>query len=120
MRGGGPGERSPGGFRLRTGAEVRRPVLVRRMRPLGFCLEDVRRLLNVLGQLPDTGGPLPATGEQAHEELVTTLRKYWERADARGEDLRGELRAAEDFAGAPHGRLPRLPAASAASRKAVR
>ncbi|MCC9738469.1 MerR family transcriptional regulator [Streptomyces sp. MNU89] len=115
-----PSERSLGGFRLYTEAEVRRLALVRRMRPLGFCLEDVRALLNVLERLPDTGGPLPATEEQAHEELVATLRKYWERADARCEDLRGELRAAEDFAGSLHGHLSRLLEASAGSWKAVR
>ncbi|WP_192883590.1 hypothetical protein [Streptomyces xinghaiensis] len=80
----------------------------------------MRTLLNALERLPDTGGPLRTTGEQAHEELVTILRKYWERADARCEDLRGELRAAEDFAGSLHGHLSRPPAASAASRKAVR
>jgi DNA-binding transcriptional MerR regulator len=51
-----PSERSHGGFRLYTEAEVRRLALVRRMRPLGFCLDDVRALLDLLDQLPDTGG----------------------------------------------------------------
>lgn len=103
-----PSERSLGGFRLYTEAEVRRLALVRRMRPLGFCLEDVRELLDVLEKLPVTGGPVPESNEEAHEELVATLRKYWVQADGRCEDLRRELSSAEAFARSLHGHLSRL------------
>lgn len=103
-----PSERSLGGFRLYTEAEVHRLALVRRMRPLGFCPEDVRALLSVLEKLPDTGGPAPGTDEETHEELVATLRKYWVRADERCEDLRQELSSAEEFARSLHGHLSRL------------
>lgn len=78
-----PSERSAGGFRLYTEAEVRRLAMARRMRPLGFCLEDVRAVLDVLEQLPDDGGPLPETDEQAHGELATRLRSYWVEADGK-------------------------------------
>jgi DNA-binding transcriptional MerR regulator len=115
-----PSERSAGGFRLYTEAEVRRLALVRRMKPLGFCLEDVRALLDVLEQLPDAGGPLPETDEQAYEELVTRLRTYWVQADERCEDLRRELGAAEEFARSLHGHLTRLIDAPVAASKAVR
>jgi DNA-binding transcriptional MerR regulator len=115
-----PSERSTGGFRLYTEAEVRRLALVRRMRPLGFCLEDVRALLDVLEQLPDTGGPLPEADEQTYEELVTRLRKYWVQADERCEDLRREWGAAEEFARSLHGHLARLLDAPVAASKAVR
>lgn len=118
-----PSERSMGGFRLYTETEVRRLALVRRMRPLGFCLEDVRALLEVLEQLPDTGGPLPETDEEAREELVERLRKYWVEADARCEDLRRELGRAEEFARSLHGHLTRLldvDAAPAPSTEAAR
>ncbi|MGA5442353.1 MerR family transcriptional regulator [Streptomyces griseoincarnatus] len=115
-----PSERSLGGFRLYTEAEVRRLALVRRMRPLGFCLEDVRALLDVLERLPDTGGPLPETDEEAHEELVARLRKYWVQADGRCEDLRRELSAAEEFARSLHGHLSQLLDAPVAGVKAVR
>ncbi|MDK1342070.1 MerR family transcriptional regulator [Streptomyces sp. 378] len=115
-----PSERSAGGFRLYTEAEVRRLALVRRMRPLGFCLEDVRAVLELLEQLPG-GAPLPASDEQAHEELVARLRKYWVEADARCEDLRRQLAEAEDFARSLHGHLARLvEAGSAADTEAVR
>lgn len=115
-----PSERSTGGFRLYTEAEVHRLALIRRMRPLGFCLEDVRALLDLLERLPDTGGPLPESDEQAHEELVTRLRKYWEQADARCEDLRRELGAAEEFARSLHGHLARLLDATAALPETAR
>ncbi len=116
-----PSERSLGGFRLYTEAEVRRLALVRRMRPLGFCLEDVRALLDVLERLPDTaGGPWPETDEEAHEELVARLRKYWVQADGRCEDLRRELASAEEFARSLHGHLAQLLEAPAAGVKAVR
>ncbi|GAB2958176.1 MerR family transcriptional regulator [Streptomyces pseudoechinosporeus] len=116
-----PSERSMGGFRLYTEAEVRRLALVRRMRPLGFCLEDIRALLEVLEQLPDDGRPLPENDEQAHEELVERLRTYWVKADARCEDLRRQLGKAEDFARSLHGHLARLvDAAAAADAEAVR
>lgn len=115
-----PSERSLGGFRLYTEAEVRRLALVRRMKPLGFSLEDVRALLDVLDQLPDTGGPLPGTDDQAYEELVAKLRKYWVRVDARCEDLRRELGAAEEFARSLHGHLAQLLDAPVAVSKAAR
>lgn len=110
-----PSERSMGGFRLYTEAEVRRLALVRRMRPLGFCLDDIRALLDVLEQLPDDGGPLPENDERAHEELVERLRTYWVKADARCEDLRRQLGQAEDFARSLHGHLARLVDATAAA-----
>ncbi|MEU0216363.1 MerR family transcriptional regulator [Streptomyces sp. NPDC006265] len=110
-----PSERSMGGFRLYTEADVRRLTLLRRMRPLGFCLDDIRALLNVLEQLPDDGRPLPENHEQAHEELVERLRTYWVKADARCEDLRRQLGQAEDFARSLHGHLARLVDAKAAA-----
>ncbi|MBT2430541.1 MerR family transcriptional regulator [Streptomyces sp. ISL-112] len=115
-----PSGRSLGGFRLFTESEVRRLVLVRRMRPLGFCLDDVRALLDVLDRLPGRGGPLPENDEQAYEELVAKLRKYWVRADARCEDLRRELETAEAFARSLHEQLAHLLDASVAGSEAAR
>ncbi|MBT2378374.1 MerR family transcriptional regulator [Streptomyces sp. ISL-111] len=115
-----PSGRSLGGFRLFTESEVRRLVLVRRMRPLGFCLDDVRALLDVLDRLPGRGGPLPENDEQAYEELVAKLRKYWVRADARCEDLRRELETAEAFARSLHEQLAHLLDTSVAGSEAAR
>jgi DNA-binding transcriptional MerR regulator len=115
-----PGGRGPGGFRLYTESEVHRLVMVRRMRPLGFSPGDVRAILDVLDRLPGLGGPPPENDEQAYEEWVAKLRKYWVRADARCEDLRGELATAEAFARSLHEQLAHLLDASAAGSKAAR
>ncbi|MET9185009.1 MerR family transcriptional regulator [Streptomyces tendae] len=115
-----PSERSAGGFRLYTESEVRRLSLARRMRPLGFCLEDVRAVLDVLEQLPDGGRPLPETDEQVQGELVARLRSYWVEADARCEDLRRQLASAEDFAHSLHGYLARLMDTDETGREAAR
>jgi DNA-binding transcriptional MerR regulator len=40
-----PSGRTEGGFRLYTDADVERILLVRRMKPLGFSLEEMGRLL---------------------------------------------------------------------------
>ncbi|THA25440.1 MerR family transcriptional regulator [Streptomyces sp. RKND-216] len=105
-------ERSDGGFRLYTEAEERRLKLVRRMRPLGFRLEDVRSLLDILEKMPASRGPEPETDAGAHADLVARLDKYWQETDARCEDLRRELAAAEDFARSLHGHIARLTAVS--------
>ncbi|MER7697684.1 MULTISPECIES: MerR family transcriptional regulator [unclassified Streptomyces] len=93
-----PEGRSLGGFRLCAESEARRPVSVRRMRPLGLGPGDVRAPLDVLDPLPGAGGPPPENDEQSYEELVAKLRKYWVRADARCEDLRREPGTVEAFA----------------------
>ncbi|MFE7962774.1 MerR family transcriptional regulator [Streptomyces anthocyanicus] len=110
-----PSERSEGGFRLYTEAEVRRLALARRMRPLGLCLEDVRGVLDLLEQLPADGSPLPENDSEAHEKLVTQLRKYWVDADARCDDLRRELGRAEEFARSLHDHLARVMDAATAA-----
>ncbi|WP_308457903.1 MerR family transcriptional regulator [Streptomyces sp. SM11] len=115
-----PSGRSLGGFRLYTESEVRRLVLVRRMRPLGFSTVDVRAYHDVLDRLPGLGGPAAENDEQAYEELVAKLRKYWVQADARCEDLRRELGTAEAFARSLHEQLSHLLDAPAAGSKAAR
>ncbi len=42
-----PSGRTEGGFRLYTEADVERILLVRRMKPLGFSLEEMSRLLEL-------------------------------------------------------------------------
>jgi MerR family copper efflux transcriptional regulator len=41
-----PSARSAGGFRLYTTSDVERLLAIRRMKPLGFSLDEMRRLLN--------------------------------------------------------------------------
>lgn len=46
-----PSARTEGGFRLYTEADVARILLIRRMKPLGFTLDEMRELLDVVDAL---------------------------------------------------------------------
>lgn len=48
-----PSARSAGGFRLYTEADVQRLLVIRRMKPLGFTLEEMRELLDALDIIAD-------------------------------------------------------------------
>ncbi|MGW4807788.1 MerR family transcriptional regulator [Kitasatospora sp. NPDC004272] len=91
-----PSARSRGGFRLYTGRDVARLMVIRRMKPLGFTLDQMRELLDATDRL-DADGPYDqeAGGRPALLDLVRT----YERAAAEQVDrLRVQLARAEDFA----------------------
>ncbi|MDT0476672.1 MerR family transcriptional regulator [Streptomyces sp. DSM 41014] len=96
-----PSARSQGGFRLYTEADVARLMIIRRMKPLGFTLDEMRSLLETTDRL-DAGGTTP--GEQA--ELVARLRDFEAAARQRVVDLRVRLARAEEFAARLSARLP--------------
>lgn len=52
-----PSARSAGGFRLYTSTDVDRLLSIRRMKPLGFSLDEMRELLNALDVLNDADAP---------------------------------------------------------------
>jgi DNA-binding transcriptional MerR regulator len=87
-----PSARSRGGFRLYTEADVERLLVVKRMKPLDFSLEEMADLLGILDQL---AAPSPA-GEKA--ALRDRLDMYEQAAQARCAALQDQLEAAEDFA----------------------
>lgn len=89
-----PSARTSGGFRLYSETDVARLRLIRRMKPLEFTLEEMRRVLDVLDALETTS---PDTGE--HDELVAQLTGYRQAAEARVAALREQLEVAEGFAG---------------------
>ena len=88
--------RSAGNFRLYTEADVRRLLLIRQMKPLGFSLDDMRRLIAVLDAMAQ-----PPVDEAVREQLRTFVTAAEERrdrlahqvetADAWIGDLRAEL-----------------------------
>ncbi|WP_116049446.1 MerR family transcriptional regulator [Amycolatopsis palatopharyngis] len=82
-----PSARSQGGFRLYTEPDVTRLGLVKRMKPLGFQLDEMGELLAVLD--PDSG-----TGEISPGRL----REFAETAEQRCAELRAKLSNAEQFA----------------------
>ncbi|WAP54669.1 MerR family transcriptional regulator [Streptomyces sp. S465] len=89
-----PSARSQGGFRLYTEADVARLMVIRRMKPLGFTLDQMRDLLEATDRL-DSGAELPP-GERA--DLLERVRGYQEAAQRRVAELRTQLARAEEFA----------------------
>jgi MerR family transcriptional regulator, copper efflux regulator len=79
-----PSARSAGGFRLYTEGDVARAMTVRGMKPLGFTLDEMRQLLDVLDAL-DAGS----------EEELDALAVFHQRASQRCEELRRQLADAE-------------------------
>lgn len=90
-----PSARSKGGFRLYTEADVERLMVIRRMKPLDFSLEEMRDLLEITDKIAVTDG---SPGGEEKERLRERLDSYRKVADARCETLRAQLMAAEDFA----------------------
>jgi DNA-binding transcriptional MerR regulator len=90
-----PSARSQGGFRLYTEADVARLMVIRRMKPLGFTLDEMRALLEATDRL-DTDDAPAAVGER--EELLERVRGFEEIAQQRVADLRTQLARAEEFA----------------------
>ncbi|WP_151484084.1 MerR family transcriptional regulator [Streptomyces albicerus] len=97
-----PSARSKGGFRLYTEADVERLMVIRRMKPLDFSLEEMRDLLEITDRIAATDDP--PVGEEK-ERLRERLDSYRKVADARCETLRAQLMAAEDFAATLRRRL---------------
>ncbi|MFF9408349.1 MerR family transcriptional regulator [Streptomyces anandii] len=89
-----PSARSQGGFRLYTETDVARLMVIRRMKPLGFTLEQMRDLLDATDRL-DGGDALDAA---EREELLKRVRTYRQAAVEQVEKLRVQLSRAEDFA----------------------
>ncbi|MFD0890935.1 MerR family transcriptional regulator, partial [Streptosporangium algeriense] len=59
-----PSARSQGGFRLYTEADVARLMVIRRMKPLGFTLEEMGELLSITDRLDADGAAAPRTAER--------------------------------------------------------
>jgi DNA-binding transcriptional MerR regulator len=98
-----PSARSQGGFRLYTEADVRRLMVVRRMKPLGFTLDEMRELLEATDRL-DSDENLSA-GER--DDLLECVRRYEQAATEQMAKLRTQLARAEEFAQTLRERLNR-------------
>ncbi len=83
-----PSARSDGGFRLYTPDDESRLLLIRRMKPLGYSLEQMGELLAVVDGLDADPGDAA---------LLTRLADIREEARDRRDDLRRKLAAAEEF-----------------------
>ncbi|MDQ0745932.1 DNA-binding transcriptional MerR regulator [Streptomyces africanus] len=96
-----PSARSQGGFRLYTERDVERLMVIRRMKPLGFTLDEMREMLAATDRL-DAGDELVAS---EREQLLERVRGFEQAAQRRVEDLRTQLERAEDFAATLRDRL---------------
>jgi DNA-binding transcriptional MerR regulator len=96
-----PSARSQGGFRLYTEADVARLMVTRRVKPLGFTLEEMRDLLEATDRL-DAADQTPGHERDA---LLERVRAYEQAAAQKIQDLRVQLARAEDFAATLRARL---------------
>ncbi|MBA8796136.1 DNA-binding transcriptional MerR regulator [Friedmanniella endophytica] len=86
-----PSARSAGGFRLYTEADVDRIRTIRRMKPLGFSLEEMRQLLEAVDLLSTPGAD--------HDAARQTVDRFHRQAVANYERLQLHLRYAAEFVG---------------------
>ncbi|WP_155336599.1 MerR family transcriptional regulator [Acrocarpospora corrugata] len=95
-----PSARSQGGFRLYTEHDVARLLVIRRMKPLGFTLEEMGELLSITDRLDDSDVAQNvaqlATVERTH--LLTRLVRFEQAVQERCEALRTQLSRAEELA----------------------
>lgn len=83
-----PSGRTDGGFRLYTEQDIARLMIVRRMKPLGYTLDEMRTLLDVVDALR-------ATPDDAR--LREQLGEHLEEAVARREKLATQVLMADEF-----------------------
>ncbi len=78
--------RTEGGFRLYTQDDYERLMLIRRMKPLGFTLEEMAALLEALD-----------AGDEDPERRAATLERFTAEARERREALAKQLAMADEF-----------------------
>lgn len=83
-----PSGRTEGGFRLYTPRDVARLMIVRRMKPLGYSLDEMRALLDVVDALVNT---------PEDEQLRARLSALRDEAGARRAKLASQVAMADEF-----------------------
>jgi MerR family copper efflux transcriptional regulator len=94
-----PTTRSEGGYRLYSDDDLARLEVIKRMKPLGFSLEEMQQLLNLLLDLT-------RAGEEDRQPLLDRLGMFHAAATARVAALREQLTVAEGFAASLAEHLP--------------
>ncbi|MFI8633242.1 MerR family transcriptional regulator [Microbacterium sp. NPDC077663] len=83
-----PSARTDGGFRLYTEGDVARILLIRRMKPLGFTLDEMRELLAVVDAIGT---------DAADPQVRARLDAVRAEAASRREKLRRQVEMADEF-----------------------
>lgn len=86
-----PSGRTEGGFRLYAEADVEKILVIRRMKPLGFTLEQMSAAMRDIEALRD-----PAAADR-HAEARARLTVILADADARRAKLEDQLAMADEF-----------------------
>lgn len=86
-----PSGRTDGGFRLYTDADVEKILVIRRMRPLGFTLDQMSAAMRDLEALH--GNADPSASANARERLTDVLADACERRA----NLERQLAMADEF-----------------------
>ena len=95
-----PETRTDGGFRLYTDDQLHRLALIRRMKPLGFTLEEMREVLETRDRLyerPDDAAAsrrlaeLAELGAQRRDDLDAKARRGGELVELLRRESRGEV-----------------------------
>lgn len=87
-----PSARSTGGFRLYTAEDVDRLLAIRRMKPLGFALDEMRELLEALATVN-----APTAGESERAQAKAYLALCHTRAHQACADLTRQLGYAREL-----------------------
>ena len=87
-----PAKRTDGGFRLYTAAHVDRLALIKRMKPLGFTVQQMRELLDARDILR-TADATAAARETARERLT----EFAALAAAACDDMRAKLTRGDEL-----------------------
>lgn len=88
-----PSGRTEGGFRLYTDTDVTRLLIIRRMKPLGFTLEQMAELLAVVDALETAGD------DTERIRLRGQLDEYIRDTEERRAKLERHLGMADEFLG---------------------
>lgn len=88
-----PSGRSEGGFRLYTDTDLARLLVIRRMKPLGFSLEQMAELLAVVDALDQTDD------DAERARLRGELDAYVRDTELRRAKLEQQLGMADEFLG---------------------
>ena len=83
-----PSARTEGGFRLYTEKDVERILIIRRMKPLGYTLDEMRELLDVVDAL---------TVDPRDVALRAKIDDIRDGADQRRQKLTEHLAMADEF-----------------------
>ena len=100
-----PSGRSEGGFRLYTHDDYLRLMVIRRMKPLGFSLDEMAELLRVVGALdgaggvggPEGAGEPDAEGDVRAQATRASLAAFVDETVERRAKLERQLAMADEF-----------------------